>query len=66
MRTYGIIAWLALLSGFVQAQQPFEKFYNSGVSYQMKLIELSSGNLLAALALYPGISLMDANELPHF
>ncbi len=50
---------LCFCMGRVGAQNSFERIYESTTSYQMDLHELNSGNILAAYAYYPGISLLD-------
>ena len=41
---------MILWAGGIEAQQPFERFYYSTEGYQRNLIELSSHNIIAALA----------------
>ena len=58
MRTCLSVSCFALMLAQAAAQQPFNKIYLSGVSYQLNLIELSSQTIVMGWGWYPGISLL--------
>ncbi len=59
MRNYLLLLVSFASMSSLRAQDTFERIYYSTTSRQRNLIELNSGNILAAFSWYPGVSLLD-------